>query len=556
MPRPIATLDTETDPFLFNRIPSPFCADFFDGERHVTTWGADCIEKIVPHLKKFDGIIYAHNGGRFDWFFFLPYMDDYTDIMFIGNRIVKMKFGKAELRDSYSILPVALKYSGMKLEFDYEKCEADVRESYKDEILEYLKQDTKGLYDWINDFIDRFGLGLTLAGRSLAKVKDSGFSYGKMNERADASFRRFYYGGRVQCFESGIIDAPCINYIDINSAYPAVMRNVQHSVTSNFDLVFDLCEGYDQGFWIIDATSKGCLPVRTETGLAFPHERREYYATGHEIRAGLETGTLEIHKVVHGYMPMITENFADFIDEMFAERKACKDAGDENGSLFFKLLMNSAYGRFCIDTRRHKKHKVVPMGEVAEADEISLGKNIKRKVEYELSSEIGDTGLSLWERPAIENIKRFENVTTGASITGAVRAMLWRQICKVDRPLYCDTDSIFFIGPRDCVDIGDKLGQWDVEGRGDRLAVAGKKLYAFRTNQIEGGEHVWKTASKGVKLNHKQILEVANGGEITDENFAPSFSIKKIKKSLDENGSISYLDSIAKFTKRNIRLTA
>ena len=41
-----------------------------------------------------------------------------------------------------------------------------------------------------------------------------------------------------------------------------------------------------------------------------------------------------------------------------------------------------------------------------------------------------------------EKAKKFFNLATAASITGFVRAKLWRAICECDRPFYCDTDSL------------------------------------------------------------------------------------------------------------------
>jgi hypothetical protein len=60
----IATFDIETDPFKYNRVPVPFCCDFFNGEKHTTFWGDDCIKKAYDLISKFEGYVYAHNGGN------------------------------------------------------------------------------------------------------------------------------------------------------------------------------------------------------------------------------------------------------------------------------------------------------------------------------------------------------------------------------------------------------------------------------------------------------------------------------------------------------------
>jgi hypothetical protein len=90
--------------------------------------------------------------------------------------------------------------------------------------------------------------------------------------------------------------------------------------------------------------------------------------------------------------------------------------------------------------------------------------------------------------------------------------------------LYCDTDSIAFISdnPEKIFNVGKELGQWSKDGHFNYGAIAGKKLYAFKDFNGE-----YKTASKGVKLTPKQIINVAKGGTETWNSIAPTFSLKK-----------------------------
>ena len=113
-------------------------------------------------------------------------------------------------------------------------------------------------------------------------------------------------------------------------------------------------------------------------------------------------------------------------------------------------------------------------------------------------------------------------MATAASITGWVRAYMWESICKVDRPLYCDTDSIAcFDGSK--LPLGNELGQWDCElDNIYKMAIAGKKLYAAFQ---KGGKT--KIACKGVQLDGKQIELVAKGEEVKYIKMSPVFSISK-----------------------------
>ena len=77
----IAVVDTETDPFAKGFVVKPFCLGFDTGDIYVDFWGDDCVEQFFAYLatltaEGYEFIIYAHNGGKFDFYFFLQYLDD------------------------------------------------------------------------------------------------------------------------------------------------------------------------------------------------------------------------------------------------------------------------------------------------------------------------------------------------------------------------------------------------------------------------------------------------------------------------------------------------
>ena len=104
--KPIYTLDAETDPFQHGRKPEPFCWDFYDGEKHHTTWGDDCTAEMMAYIRtRKPGIIYMHNGGRFDIYYFMQEILN-LPMKIINGRITKAQMvcdrGKHEIRDSYA----------------------------------------------------------------------------------------------------------------------------------------------------------------------------------------------------------------------------------------------------------------------------------------------------------------------------------------------------------------------------------------------------------------------------------------------------------------------
>jgi hypothetical protein len=210
--RKLAVLDFETDPFKYGRVPVPFSVEVWDGSNSYVFWGNDCVEQLLAYLDEAEPLlIYAHNGGKFDFHFLHSEIDN--PALIIKSRIVKAKLGKHELRDSFAILPVPLRNYGKK-EIDYEKMERGQREKHKEEILSYLHQDCVVLYDLVKAFIERFGLRMTIGGTAIREIRRF-HPFPICGSAHDKQFRPFYYGGRVQCFDSGELRGPWKMY-DVN----------------------------------------------------------------------------------------------------------------------------------------------------------------------------------------------------------------------------------------------------------------------------------------------------------------------------------------------------
>lgn len=144
---------------------------------------------------------------------------------------------------------------------------------------------------------------------------------------------------------------------------------------------------------------------------------------------------------------------------------------------------------------------------------------IKKKTNlFSWRGNLGD--LILWGKNLDEEKYRYYDVAVAASITGWVRAFLWRSICASSSVLYCDTDSIFVAGETG-ITVGSELGQWKKEGDFSEAWIGGKKMYAIK---FDGKGY--KTASKGANLSVNEIKRVALGETVRHENAAPTFSVK------------------------------
>ncbi|MDE2101028.1 MAG: hypothetical protein KGL39_27525, partial [Patescibacteria group bacterium] len=427
--RRIAVLDFETDPFKHGRIPVPFAWGFYDGERYVDHWQpkswetpGEC-EKILAEFlldQEVEYVCYAHNGGKFDFMFLLEWIEGTLKI--VNGRILQAKINNVTLRDSYAILPIPLSQAGDKLDIDYMLMERHCREDHKEEILRYQKQDCIALFELVSAFIEEFGDILTIGSASMKQLKKF-HDYDSANEYFDAQFRKFYFGGRCQCFETGVIDTT-VKGFDLNSSYPYTMKSMMHPVSTEFSITGNV--GKKTAFVTWEGKNYGAVPTRTKTGLDFTLEDGIFHSTIHEFNAGLETGTIRPHKILEAYHFTKLVSFQDFIEHFYFSRLAAKKAGNKFLDIFYKLILNSAYGKFAQNPEGFEDYIILPYGDVPPEP-------------FTLSQQNGK--YAIWSKPS--NMRTFYNVAAAASITGGSRATLLRGLSQATRPLYCDTDSIY-----------------------------------------------------------------------------------------------------------------
>jgi len=537
--RKFAVIDSETPPFIFGREDlSPFLWGYFDGDEYQQF---EKTADLVAFIKERDEIIYAHNGGKFDYHFLSDYFEPDSPIMLINGRIAKLKLGQCELRDSYNIIPAPLA-DFQKTKIDYSTFEADQR--YKPEnwgaIQSYLKDDCVDLYNLISAFIDKHGYALTQAGAAMKYFK----KLYKVDVKTDAyffdHFKNFYYGGRVQAFKRGIITTDFSVY-DINSAYPyAMLENhwFDTKIVSKRKPI-EYANQRPDAFFDVSCISDGIFPYRLQVGdkLIYPTDKkvRRYYVTGWEVKTALKWGLLSDITVHNVYVPDNTINFSDYILPIYKDRLAAKDAGDKANTLLLKLLMNSLYGKFGANPSNYTRAHLFDNTYFKKLSTTGVHWKDGRESQYRddplylLGGQLGQTLIG--QRDLYDFEKHYYNVGTAASITGYVRAYLYDAIMTTGREncLYCDTDSIATTNGAS-LNTGKELGQWKYEGDFYEAAIAGRKMYAFYS---QDGEH--KTASKGVRLTANEIRSLAQGDKVTAQKDAPCFSTRFGMRYIERN---------------------
>lgn len=537
-----AVIDFETDPFKYGRIPRPFACEFHCDEKTEIFWGDNCVEQFISFIEAETTPyrIYAHNGGKFDFHFLHKYLDN--PIKVINSRIVHSTIGIHTVRDSLAIIPVPLKrfFKGSKGEIDYRCMERPYREKHKQEILDYLHQDCVSLYKVVCAFIDRFGPKLTVGSTSMAELMQM-HDFEIMTPEQDKVIRPFYYGGRVECFKSGIIEGPLLS-LDVNSMYPAAMKNFRHPVSSSFHVLDKMPSGFDIPYFIeFTGTNNHALPViNDEHSLDFSVPYGRFQACSHELKVALDYGLVSIDKVHKVYMPTEWTSFKEFVDKFYGEKVASKIAGDELNEMFSKFMLNSAYGKFGSNPENFQDWYI----------NRDFGNDLTLEANgYVLECEYDD--FELWARPAAITDSAYFNVSIAASITSAARSILLEGLQQSSGIVYCDTDSIICTGFAG--EISDTiLGAWKLEKTAPRAAIAGKKLYAlydpvtlalpktvyndtWKCHDDNPARKALKLSSKGGQINLDQIIAICDGETIRYENMAPTFSLHRETKFIARN---------------------
>lgn len=507
----IAILDFETEPFDNVRKTRifPFLAVLYSNNfEPVIIWEENetaFVDKVYNAILELPDryTIYAHNGGKFDYMFLIKRLRG--AVSFKGRGIMSAEIGNHELRDSFHIIPDRLA-NYKKDHIDYANMRKLKRAQYRQAIIDYCINDCKYLLEIASDFAKRFGLKLSIGQAAMSELRKH-YKFEKISETTDAYLRDWFFGGRVECLAGrGRFKGPRKLY-DVNSMYPFVMATYEHPIGS-FYLSHTGDPTPDTFFLELTCDSKGAFVRKGENGETYaPHGRFRFKTTIHEYRVALKynlISNIEIHLCVD--CPKKT-NFFKFIAPIYNERqhvkarlKRLKLEGKEDSEewneavkddMFLKFLLNNSWGKFAQNPRKYKEHWLTDPDETPS----------------EHAEEFGDfpryacDDYWIWERPSPSD--RFNNVGTGASVTGAARSVLLDAMCNADDPIYCDTDSLICRELHNVKIHPTDLGAWDIEKELIDVVINGKKLYSYE--EANSGKRITKSKGAGSIISVEQF---------------------------------------------------
>ena len=450
---------------------------FFDGVQYQEFYG-------VPHFldvvlsRKYSGFrFYAHFAGRYDFLFILQDLlerDGYqVKILEAGSRLIQLcvKKGKHSwyFQDSWALLQSKLddltKAFGVKykkLPFDHEKGNHLSKEG-----REYLKHDVLGLYEVLEKYAE-WGkndgvIKITAASQALYIFRKNFLDERlfRLNDKAEEFIRKTYFGGRVEIFK---MYGQNLNYYDVNSMYPFVMRN-------EFPLGKPVRTRIYQegkiGFYLIRAnvpvgTNIPFIPYISDAGkLLFPVGVFDSYVTNVEIEE-LKRQRIE-YRVKDGYYfqrkGAIFKDYVDFYYEI--KRNAPKGSASAFAA---KNALNHLYGKF---------------GQRRDKEEIIKVEKYEDIVKLNLRPYFEELGLYKKEKHSESD---FILPHLASYVTSLARMELYKliQAAGESNVWYCDTDSIITSNK---MPTGEGLGELKLEHQLKEAVFLQPKVYSLITDE-------------------------------------------------------------------------
>lgn len=405
-------------------------------------------------------LIYAHNGGKFDFNFLVEHLkskDRRIELIMRGSVCVKLlvyhnkKYRNCtKFADSLTLLP----YSLDKLTHDFkvkhkkqaDKIGSDYELLYKlylkgDPLFfKYLRYDVFGLFEVLNKFYNliqksKGQVGLTLASTSLKTFKSSSLNYTlKMTNRdLNDEMKQAYYGGRTEIFKQFLPEDKYFCF-DINSLYPYVMRDNYYPISAPMIVKNPSPKIYKQHegltFCMITAPDDLYLPL-----LPCKHNHKLFFPIG-KFRGMWDNALLTKaddlgYKIfpLKAYVFKTEKLFKEYVDRFYKlKQNSVKDSAPYTIS---KLLLNSLYGKFA---QSQDSEKII---------KLNLKEANKRK---ESIIDIVDPDYGLFKVKSNSKGNHFIPQIS-IHVTALAQLELYKYmesiISKGYNVAYCDTDSIF-----------------------------------------------------------------------------------------------------------------
>ena len=306
-----------------------------------------------------------------------------------------------------------------------------------------------------------------------------------------------YYGGRTEVFKRGTIKNAY--YYDINSLYPAVMRerypnpNTVRKIQNPNISHINRYHGVSKVTVYCPKMRYPLLSYRYNGKLTFP--TGEFTATFNhiELQRAIELGyeIKQIHKTL--IYEQSFEPFKKFSEKMYDLRSEFKQTNNPF-ELVVKMCMNSLYGKFA--QRKMEDYKIIDQNSLSNED---LQKIMNGSLDFDF---VGDKIITKKEK-LCNSVFTFPILSS--YVTSYARLLMYDYIVGYEA-VYTDTDSIITIHK---IPESDELGKMKLEADIEKAIIIKPKMYYIKGEWYKNGEKISKekVKAKGIKHPNKKDFE-------------------------------------------------
>jgi len=323
-----------------------------------------------------------------------------------------------------------------------------------------------------------------------------------------------YYGGRTEVFKRGYHEN--LNYYDINSLYPSVMRkqypdpNSIMRVPVAMQKYINEYEGVTKCEVISpDGIKIPFLPKKIDGKLKFPAGNFIGTWNNCELRKAISLG----YKVRPIKQIIYTETFnpfSSYVNTFYNKRLEYKSQGS-NMELVMKLLLNSLYGKFA----QKEKQKMT----IDNIDYLSVEKQKELLFSPEENMNIKNNHIINIIKSEFDGL--FSLPILSSYTTSYARILMYDYIAR-DDAVYTDTDSVVIKGE---LPTGNALGEMKLEYKVNKGVYVKPKFYMMNFN-VKDKETNQITTIDDVKIkgvNHadtKNFIDIINGNSVKKIKFS------------------------------------
>ena len=478
---------------------------FYDDKTSRARWDrryfcvGGCIDKAMRFILRaqFRGYhIYAHNAGRFDYLFILPWLIEVGvhygfnfSIIPVSSSIQvldiwettpsgRRKGEKWRFLDSVKLIPTSLNNAAKgfgipgKVEHDLNMHEEDPR------WVEYNQQDCAVNYDVVklfHHYVEKVLLGEVGITAPATAVKLFRRQYLKRavprSEHTHDFIRESYVGGRCEVFRKF---GKKLYYFDFNSSYPASMKGMMPAGDATewegeppkrfTKKLLGFCEVEIE---VPEDLLIPVLPLKIDGKLIFPVGRIKGTWTWPELQMAIKHGA-RVHKWLKSVWYKPVNLFDQFVDDLYAYRDKSNPKYNVGLETVVKILLNATYGKFAMKTLRKK----IYMYNDPEMPENAVPAS-------------GDPESLIWYAEE-ESDAPYVMPQVSAWVTSMARLRLYQGIERVHAMggsvYYVDTDSIVCdvdLGSSTALgELKNEIPEWGGQIEGEFM---GPKMYLIRT---------------------------------------------------------------------------